>query len=139
MSTYAVIENGVVINVIVLDETDGWTPPEGCISVASEVAGIGWTYANGVFSPPEPEVPVPDLNMLAAIARDKRDRLLVDVCDRGVSIVQRGIRMAGGDPVQLAYLDGKLSELDIYAVALQEIPDQPGFPQSIIWPSEPTK
>ena len=56
---YAIIENGVAVNVVIADAEyaaqQGW--------VACPDAGPGWTYANGVFTAPvmvEPEpIPVP--------------------------------------------------------------------------------
>jgi hypothetical protein len=45
---YAIIENGVVSNVVIADEelalTNGW--------VECSDAGPNWTYANGVFTKP---------------------------------------------------------------------------------------
>ena len=49
------IENGVVINTIEVESLD--LRPN---LVEATEGGIGWAYANGVFtSPPEPEVIVP--------------------------------------------------------------------------------
>lgn len=57
--SYAIIENGVVVNVI-------WICPEqsgefGAVPIASD-AGIGWKYINGVFIPPEEADPQIDDN-----------------------------------------------------------------------------
>ena len=48
---YAIIENGVVTNVIVAHEAmgDNW--------VATEQAGPGWLYENGEFTAPPPVAP----------------------------------------------------------------------------------
>ena len=49
------IENGVVVNTIEVESLD-FMPN----LVEATEGGIGWTYANGVFTaPPEPEVVVP--------------------------------------------------------------------------------
>ncbi|WP_321894540.1 hypothetical protein [Paraburkholderia heleia] len=53
---YAIVENGVVVNVVVWDgSTASWQPPDGATAVAVSVqtgpAYIGGTYANGVFAP----------------------------------------------------------------------------------------
>jgi len=55
---YAIIENGIVTNVVVADaetaNANGW--------IECPVAGPGWTYANGIFTEPvviEPPVPTP--------------------------------------------------------------------------------
>lgn len=51
---YAIVENGVVTNMVVA------TGPLYPNWVATETAGIGWTYAEGVFAPPpDPIVPTP--------------------------------------------------------------------------------
>ena len=50
-----IIENGVVVNTIVVESLD--LRPN---LVEATAGGIGWTYANGVFTaPPQPEVVVP--------------------------------------------------------------------------------
>ena len=46
---YAEIKNGVVVNVVVADES--FATKQGFILLASE-AGIGWTYVDGVFFAP---------------------------------------------------------------------------------------
>ena len=58
--TYAIIDStGLVINVIEWDGKPPWHPPQGCTAVKlTDGAGIGWTYANGRFTPP-PEPPAP--------------------------------------------------------------------------------
>ena len=50
-----IIENGVVVNTIEVESLD--LRPN---LVEATAGGIGWTYANGVFTaPPEPEVVAP--------------------------------------------------------------------------------
>ena len=63
MANYAIVENGIVTNVIVGDGNSdttagGWCPPEGSEVIEMPVngsVGIGSTYSNGTFSaPPAP-------------------------------------------------------------------------------------
>ncbi|OIR49556.1 hypothetical protein [Enterobacter sp. FB] len=58
MSLYAVVENGVVTNVVVWDGEGEWSPASGeAIKTDSPVA-IGWNYSDGVFTNPnEPQPP----------------------------------------------------------------------------------
>ena len=53
-ASYAVIENGMVVNVIVWDGEDEFTVPDDLqlidISDISEQPGIGWVYSDGVFT-----------------------------------------------------------------------------------------
>ena len=62
---YAIIENGVAVNVVVADaeiaSANGW--------IACPDAGPGWTYADGVFTAPvvvEPTVTTPTKEQLLA-------------------------------------------------------------------------
>jgi hypothetical protein len=56
MSVYAVVQNGVVVNVVVCEEgMEGWTCPDQCQCICIDdypSVGIGWTYADGSFIPP---------------------------------------------------------------------------------------
>lgn len=58
--TYAVIQDGVIVNVVLWDGQNDWSPPEGCTAVditgASPQPGIGWTTSDGggTFEPPAP-------------------------------------------------------------------------------------
>lgn len=59
-TSYAVIENGMVVNVIVWDGEAEFTVPDNQqlinISDISEQPGIGWVYSDGGFTaPPTPE------------------------------------------------------------------------------------
>lgn len=81
------------------------------------------------------DAPAPSREKLELAARAERDRLLREVYDPGITATQRKIRMANGESVELEML---IQTLDAYAVALQNIPEQEGFPDNIIWPEPPT-
>lgn len=59
-SVYAVIENGVVANLIVWDGKASWSAPVSAVTIqvpTGSVAGIGSTYSGGAFSaPPAPSL-----------------------------------------------------------------------------------
>lgn len=55
MAEYAIIENGVVDNVIVADAWAGGI----CIDTLDPKPGIGWAYNGTTFSPPAPPAPAP--------------------------------------------------------------------------------
>jgi hypothetical protein len=51
-------DSGLIVNAIVYDGQDDYTPPEGMSLIERGVseAWIGWTYVDGKFTPPsEPE------------------------------------------------------------------------------------
>lgn len=54
---YAIVKNGVIVNVIEYNEQPATPPPgfeDGHIAVQSDGASAGWTYANGQFTNPNP-------------------------------------------------------------------------------------
>jgi len=55
---YAIVKNGVVVNVIEYDEQP-LTPPagfeDGHTAIQADNVSIGWTYANGQFTDPNPQ------------------------------------------------------------------------------------
>jgi hypothetical protein len=57
MNKYAIIKNGVVVNVIEY-ESQPSTPPagfeDGHVAIQADAVSIGWTYANGTFTDPNP-------------------------------------------------------------------------------------
>lgn len=55
MTTYAIVEGDVIVNVIVWDGATEFVPPTGMQAVqipANVYTGIGGTYSNGVFTAP---------------------------------------------------------------------------------------
>lgn len=61
MARYVIVENGVVTNAI--EAEADFADEIGAI--ASDNAGIGWTYEGGEFAPPEPDPVGPNLAPLA--------------------------------------------------------------------------
>ena len=62
MNCAIISSTGLVVNTIEWDGATFWQPPAGHTAIATTEAGIGWTYANGTFTPPpepEPEPPLP--------------------------------------------------------------------------------
>lgn len=56
-ANYAVIENGVVVNTVVADADIA--AQHGWVLLTGE-AGIGWGFANGVFTAPPATPPAPE-------------------------------------------------------------------------------
>jgi len=61
---YAMVQNGVIVNIIDWDGVTPYTPPEGCeLHQWDGPMDIGWAWVNGAPVdpnpplPPEPEVP----------------------------------------------------------------------------------
>lgn len=57
MNKYAIIQNGLVINYIEYETQPDNPPPsfeEGTIAVLNNNVGVGYIYADGVFTAPQP-------------------------------------------------------------------------------------
>ncbi|EFJ2947465.1 TPA: tail fiber assembly protein [Escherichia coli] len=88
-TSYAVIENGMVVNVIVWDGEAEFTVPDNLqlinISDISEQPGIGWAYSDGVFTAPLP--PERSHHELVADAEQKKQSL-IDAAMVNISVIQ---------------------------------------------------
>ena len=106
---YAIIENGKVANIAVADfpVESNW--------VQAENAAIGDLYQDGQFIPSPP-----DTEAMARLARLQRNTLLAD-----------------SDWTQLA--DAPVDDLAwaVYRQELRDLPNQAGFPLTIVWPVQP--
>ena len=61
MNKYAIVKDGVVINVIEYAEQPSSPPPgfeAGHVAIQADRVSPGWTYANGQFTDPNPPVVV---------------------------------------------------------------------------------
>lgn len=61
MDRYAIVKDGVVVNVIEYENDPGNTPPgfdEGYFAVKDSTCNPGWHYINGQFVDPNPQEPV---------------------------------------------------------------------------------
>jgi len=61
MQTYAMVQGGTVINVVVWDGATPYAPPEGCALHACDgPVGIGWAWVDGApVDPNPPPLPAP--------------------------------------------------------------------------------
>jgi hypothetical protein len=57
MNTYAIVKDGIVVNVIEYAEQPSTPPPgfeDGHTAIQADAVSIGWVYANGTFTDPNP-------------------------------------------------------------------------------------
>lgn len=60
MQRYAIVKDGVVLNAVEYETQPVGTPAgfeEGAVAIQNDQAAPGWTYANGVFTNPNPPAP----------------------------------------------------------------------------------
>ena len=61
MNKYAIVKDGVVVNVIEYAEQPSASPPgfeDGHVAIQADAVSPGWHYANGQFTDPNPPVVV---------------------------------------------------------------------------------
>ena len=61
MNTYAIVKDGIVVNVIEYAEQPSTPPPgfeDGHTAIQADAVSIGWVYANGTFTDPNPPEPI---------------------------------------------------------------------------------
>lgn len=57
MNKYAIVKDGVVINVVEYEEQPSIPPDgfeDGYVAIQASNVSVGWTYANGQFTDPNP-------------------------------------------------------------------------------------
>jgi len=112
------IDNGMVVD---LWEVPSLTAFEGLVLIAADSnVSVGWSHDGSLFSPPVPTTETTADK--AANVRDKRDALLLSTD----WVVIRAKEL--GQDVPLAIYN--------YRGDLRQIPDQAGFPHTIIWPEK---
>ena len=134
-ASYAVIENGMVVNVIVWDGEAEFTVPDNQqlinISDISEQPGIGWVYSDeGFTAPPTPER---SHDELVADAEQKKQSL-IDTAMASISLIQLKLQ-AGRNLTQAetTRLNAVLDYIDaVTATDTSAAPDVnwPAFPEA---------
>ena len=156
MGRYALVENGIVINVVLWDGVEyseetpnGWSPPSGILAIETEDADIGWTYVGGVFIPPPvPEVPPPTpaevlasqsakLQGLTQLATAQKSALT-----NRIGVLNDAIELEEATPSEAAELpirQAQLLEWKRYAIYLGRVTSQEGWPPEVEWPVQPAE
>ncbi|EOY5723697.1 tail fiber assembly protein [Enterobacter cloacae] len=132
MGSYAIVKDGLVINVIVWDGEEEFTPTEEGVEVVvcePDVCCIGASYTDGVFVPPQP--PEKTHDELVAEANQQKASLI----DYATSVI---------DPLKDALDGGYIEEEDKatltawqkyrYQLTKVDISTAP----DITWPTPPT-
>lgn len=105
------IADGKVVNTLEVDSLD-FMPN----LVEAAEGGIGWSYADGAFTPPADNKTDEEK---AELMRFERNTLLKDTDHYALSDVTMSDAMK------------------TYRQALRDVPQQSGFPSSITWPDKP--
>jgi hypothetical protein len=114
----------ICVNKIILNTLDEFIPTEG-LELAPEQSGeIGWKWTTDGWE--EPTLPKPSLQELELRVRNTRDTLLKSVVDRM-------------NPIRWEFLSQEEKQIWVdYRQNLLDIPEQPGFPENVIWPTKPS-
>lgn len=113
MNAHQLDANGVVINTIVVESLD-FMPN----LISGETGGIGWLWDGVNLTPPI--APQKTVDELQIEARAQRNQLLTE-----------------SDWTQVIDAQVDQAAWAVYRQALRDLPQQEGFPTTIIWPIEP--
>lgn len=116
-----IIENGVVVNTILVDSLDALP---GVTLVEATSGSIGYLYDGSTFTDPDPSRG-DIVTQLAKDIRHERDLLLNSTVD--TLNAPRWASMTTAQ--QTAWVN--------YRQALLDIPAQAGFPREVQWPTQP--
>lgn len=128
---YAIVDaTGMVINVTAWDGESEWTPPENTVAIkcGDSGAGIGWTYNDGVFTPP----PEPEITKEELIARSEQEKNnLINEATQVIAILQDAVDL------EMATDDEKTRLLawKKYRVLLNRV--NTSTASDITWPKKP--
>jgi hypothetical protein len=147
---WAVIDSatGLVVNVIVWDgNLETWQPPDGYeMALLTGYAGIGWSYADGVFTPP-PVVPPTDAQIIAANTSTLQQANQLTTAQKTaltnrIDTLNDAIELKMATPEEVAELPvrtAQLLEWKRYAVFLGRVTGQTGWALTVVWPAQPAE
>lgn len=127
--SYAVIENGTVINIVLWDGETEWGPDTGEAVKTDGTVSIGWNYKDGVFS--APPVPKPSQEELIASA-EKEQSSRLDAAKSAITIWQTKLLMGRKlSEAESTQLNAWMDYIDaVTAIDTSTAPD-------ITWPTAP--
>ncbi|ENJ2508540.1 tail fiber assembly protein [Escherichia coli] len=128
MSNYALISEGVVVNIVVWDGGGDLFPDYQTVNIDGISAGIGWSYSDDKFSPPPP--PEVSHEELVAQAEMNKQSLLISARST-ISIWQTELQLGIISDDDKASLISWLSYIkELQAIDTSSAPD-------ISWSSPP--
>jgi len=133
-NSYAVVKDGIVINIVVWDGETEWQPDDGEAVKIDNVAGIGWLYDGKKFTAPEPtQEEIEQQNESKRVNNVSTKSNLMAEATNTVAILQDAVdfEMATDEEVRLLPLWKK------YRVLLSRVDADTA--DDIKWPEQPQK
>ena len=114
MSRWAVVADGVVVDVVLWDGVSAWSTDAGELVAAADGVGPGWAWDGEAFHGPDP------LPLSWDAIRGQRDRLL-----------------EASDWTQVADAPVDAAAWAVYRQQLRDIPQNFDSPDDVVWPEAP--
>jgi len=130
-NSYAVVKDGIVINIVVWDGETEWQPDEGYAVKTDGSVGIGWLYDGNDFTPPPESMPTQE-ELIAAAETDRQSR--IDYATSRIIVWQTKLLM--GRKLTTSEMEQLNTWMD-YIDALEAL-DTSTAPD-IEWPEQPQK
>lgn len=129
-NSYAVVKDGIVINIVVWDGETEWQPDDGEAVKIDDVAGIGWLYDGKKFTPP-PEPDKTHAELVVEADAEKQSRL--DYATTRIVVWQTKLLMGRKLTTdETASLNAWMDYIDAVTVI-----DTETAPDAISWPPLP--
>lgn len=130
MSNYALISNGVVVNIVVWDGSGDLFSDYQTVNLDEINAGIGWSYSDGEFSPP----PAPEVSQEELVSQAEMNKQSLLISARStISIWQTELQLGIISDDDKASLISWLAFIkEVQAIDTNSAPD-------ISWPIPPEK
>lgn len=129
-NSYAVVKDGIVINIVVWDGETEWQPDDGEAVKIDNVAGIGWLYDGKEFTPP-PEPDKTHAELVVEADAEKQSRL--DYATTRIVVWQTKLLMGRKLTTdEAASLNAWMDYIDAVTVI-----DTETAPDAISWPPLP--
>lgn len=151
---YAIINmtTGIVENVALWDGIAEWAPPDGCEAIQSDTAWMGWSYADGVFSPPPlplppPAIPPTTAEILASQSAKLQGFTQLAAAQKfalteRISQIEDAIVFGDATAAEQVELPKRVTQLAAwkrYSTLLGRVTTQAGWPPEVEWPVQPTE
>lgn len=131
-NSYAVVKDGIVINIVAWDGETEWQPDEGYAVKTDGTVGIGWLYDGKGFTPPEPtQEKIEQQNEARRLNNISKKSNLMAAATNTVAVLQDAVdfEMATDEEARLLPLWKK------YRVLLSRV--DADTPEDVNWPEQP--
>lgn len=89
---WALIKDNVIVNTIVLNNPEDYIPPDDHQLIQIESGGVGWSYNDGVLTPPaDPDPAIIEAKRIASLWQAAHDYEYAEISGSAVGLLAIGV------------------------------------------------